>query len=303
MGNKEIVDLSPMHTALLDMLQWFHSKCVENGLRYYVVGGTMLGTIRHKGFIPWDDDIDVAMPRKDYDIFIKKFSSKATSQYSVEVPEKCNLDYTYVYAKLYNTQTTLVEHRRKIVKRGIYIDIFPLDGIGNSINEAYENYKKIYRLNRLHDTMVCAFRKERKWYKNISIFLGRIVSPLFISERMVNMKITKKCMKYDFDESEYVGNLVGNWGYKEIMPRSFFGIPKEYDFEGITVLGVEKPHEYLTSLYNDYMQLPPIEKRVSHHEHILNRIVCIQFYYYREDVVVECKSQLLNNICCWQVNQ
>ena len=76
------------------------------------------------------------------------------------------------------------------------------------------------------------------------------------------------CEQRDFDSSEYVGNLVGNWGIKEIMHRSFFGMPKAYVFESIKVLGVEKPHEYLKTLYNDYMVLPPMERRVSHHDYV-----------------------------------
>lgn len=115
---------------------------------------------------------------------------------------------------------------------------------------------------------VCAFRGNRKWYKNASIILGRMLSPLFVSERFINNKINRLCEQRNFDSSEYVGNLVGNWGIKEIMPRSFFGNPKEYTFEGITVLGVERPHEYLKSLYRDYMMLPPLEKRVSHHDYV-----------------------------------
>lgn len=255
-----------IHGKLLNMLQWFHEICVEHGLRYYVVGGTMLGTIRHNGFIPWDDDIDVAMPRKDYITFLEQF--KGNSIYRVEYPSFENKDYSYLYAKIYDTSTTLIEHRRFNVKRGIYIDVFPLDGIGNSNEEAQRNFSKIYKCNKLHDMIVCAFRNNRKWYKNLSIVFGRIVSPLLISERKLNMYINELCKQNDFDNSEYVGNLIGNWGYKELMNRSFFGEPKEYKFEDIVVYGVEKPHEYLTSLYGDYMKLPPMEKRVSHHDNI-----------------------------------
>lgn len=255
-----------VHSVLLEILEWYHKVCVQNNLRYYVIGGTMLGAVRHKGFIPWDDDIDVAMPRKDYMRFVQEYS-KSCSPYIVEYPNDTNLDYPYTAAKIYDTRTTLVERKRRNVKRGIYIDVFPLDGIGETRDIAYHNYKRIYRAIHLHDMISCAFRENRKWYKNLSIVLGRVVSPLFFSERKINNYISNLCRQRDFDTTEYVGNLIGNWGYKEIMHRSFFGDPVEYPFENIIVYGVEKPHEYLQSLYNDYMKLPPVEKQVSHHDY------------------------------------
>ncbi len=256
-----------VHPILLEMLAWFHEQCVANNFRYYVIGGTMLGAVRHKGFIPWDDDIDVAMPRKDYTKFIEKYSSEFHSPYMVEYPHETNKDYLYTSSKIYDTRTTLVERKRKNVKRGIYIDLFPLDGIGDTQEMAIHNYRKIYKLMRLHNMVSCAFRDNRRWYKNLSIVLGRLISPLFFSERKLNYCINHLCAQRDFDNTKYVGNLIGNWGYKEIMPRSYFGSPVIYEFEGIKVYGVEKPHEYLLSLYNDYMKLPPVEKQVSHHDY------------------------------------
>jgi len=256
-----------IHDVLLRMLQWLHCRCEENGLRYYVIGGTMLGAIRHNGFIPWDDDIDIAMPRKDYVAFLEKYSNGLQHPYAVEYPNNDNKDYPYLYSKIYDTRTLLIENKRHLVKRGVFIDVFPLDGIGETYESAIANYARIYRKIHLHDMSVCAFSTNRKWYKNLSIILGRLMSPLFFTERYLNNKITNLCCQKDFDESQYVGNLVGNWGYREIMPREFFGMPTKYQFENITVYGVEKPHEYLIALYNDYMKLPPETKRISHHDY------------------------------------
>lgn len=243
--------IAKKHTILLKILNWFHDACTKANLRYYIVGGTMLGAVRHKGFIPWDDDIDVAMPRSDYNKFIELFGSVADSKYIVESPRADNLDYTYLCAKIYDTSTTLIERKRNPVKRGIYIDLFPLDGIGSNIEEANKNYREIANRINLYNTIVCDFRKGRSWYKNASILLGRFISPAFITERHLNSVINEKCSKRDFDEFSFVGNLVGNWGCKEIVPHSYFGTPQRYSFEGMTVYGVEKPHEYLTSLYGN----------------------------------------------------
>lgn len=266
MGNNNLL-LENMQHVLLDMLKWFHEQCIGNHLRYYVVGGTMLGAVRHNGFIPWDDDIDVAMPRKDYEEFIKIFS-KRNGRYHVESPNDDNKEYTYLYAKIYDTQTTLVEHQRTEIKRGVYIDVFPLDGIGNSYDDACLNFRKIFRSIRLHDMSVCAFRKNRKWYKNLSIILGRMICPIFVSERKLSKSIRKMSIARDFDQFEYVGNLVGNWGVKEIILRKYLGTPTLYAFEGIEVYGPEDYENYLTSIYGNWRQLPPKEKQISHHDFV-----------------------------------
>lgn len=124
--------MTEIQLKLLDMLKWFHEFCIENKLRYYALGGTMLGAIRHKGFIPWDDDIDVGMPREDYDKMIELVIDKQDEKYRLEKPLQ-NKDFVYQYCKLYDTSTTLVENTRYKTKRGVYLDIFPLDGIGLSL--------------------------------------------------------------------------------------------------------------------------------------------------------------------------
>lgn len=264
--SKDMNNLMSVHQVLLEMLQWFHKQCLENSLNYYVVGGTMLGTIRHKGFIPWDDDIDVAMPRKDYEQFIKLYSSTTNTKYLVEEPNDNNTDFIYLFAKLYDTDTTLTESTRSKIKRGVYIDIFPLDGIGDTLEEAKYNFSKVFKYIRLHDMIVCAYRKDRAWYKNVSIFFGHILSPLLLSERKLNYYIQKLCKTKDFYQSNYVANLVGNWGYKEIVKKEYLGTPTIYKFENIEIYGVENPHEYLSAIYGDYMTPPPVEKQKSHHD-------------------------------------
>ena len=253
---------------LLNMLSWFHNFCVENNLRYYMIGGTMLGAVRHKGFIPWDDDIDVAMPRKDYERFIELAKNAKNDRYVIESAQEDNLEYQYLYAKIYDTRTTLVENTRSKARRGVYIDVFPLDGIGNTNDEAKQNVKSIHNLIKFHLIITCDFRRGRKWHKSLAIVLGRLITPTFVKERRINNKINNLCKKYDFDESLYVGNICGNWWEKEIMPAKYFGTPKLYDFEEIKVFGVESPAEYLTSLYGDFMRLPPKEKRKSHHDFV-----------------------------------
>ncbi len=261
------LNLKDVQNKLLKMFRWFDTICKENGLNYYMLGGTMLGAVRHKGFIPWDDDIDVGMPREDYDKFIS-LTQNLKDTYIVEDACEDNKEYRFLFAKIFDKSTTLVENKRKLIKRGLYIDVFPLDGLG--INETQKNnhYKKVSKIVVIEDMITCAYRKERKWYKNFAVFIGRIISPLFIRERTNNYRFRKLASKYSFYDSNYVANFGGAWGIKEVMPKSYFGTPTLYEFEDLNVYGVENPDKYLANVYGDYMKLPPVEKRVTHHDYV-----------------------------------
>lgn len=254
---------------LVDMLAWYHDFCRYNNLRYYVTGGTMLGAVRHHGFIPWDDDIDVGMPRSDYEAFMNLTLNRKFSHYVVETARMGNKDFIYPFTKLYDTRTTLIENARNPIKRGLYIDIFPLDGIGNTIEEAEKNYKPIYNKINLLSAITCTYERRRKWYKNVAIAIGRLIPHIVVEPRKLLSNIDDLCCVHDFDEYQIVGNLVSTWNYKELMPKKFYGIPCEYRFESLRVYGVEQFDNYLQHLYGDYMILPPMDKRVSHHNYLL----------------------------------
>ena len=249
------------------MLKWFHEFCKNNDIRYFAIGGTILGAVRHQGFIPWDDDIDIGMPRSDYIKLIDIMRKKTDSQYVLESPLQ-NIDFVYSYSKLYDTSTTLIENTRKGVKRGIYLDIFPLDGIGNSLKESVRNFKKIDFRNNLLSSRVCALNHRRKWYKNMAIVMFSCLPKFILSKEKLIKSIENLCLKNNYDSSKYVGNLVGNWHEKEIMPKECFGEPKLYKFENLEIFGPENYDAYLQNLYGDYMKLPPKEKQVSHHDYI-----------------------------------
>ena len=257
-------ELDELKSKLLDILEWFHNFCKEHGLRYYALGGTMLGAARHNGFIPWDDDVDVGMLRKDYEKLAELLDG-AEGKYRLETPHTKAKDYYYAFSKLYDTETTLIENSKYKIKRGIYLDIFPLDGIGNSEEEYRENYKRIDKLNNLLMLKVAGFRKGRSFYKNLGVALFRLVP---LSPKKLLYKLDKACAEIDYDEAAYCGNLVGAWGVREIVPKDVMGKPTIYPFEHLEICGVEKPDEYLTSLYGNWRQLPPKEKQVSHHDFI-----------------------------------
>lgn len=252
---------------LLNMLKWFHAFCKEHGLRYYALGGTMLGAVRHKGFIPWDDDVDLGMPRGDYEKLID-LTRDLKGKYLLESPKQGKKDFVYAYCKLYDTSTTLIENTRYKTKRGVYLDIFPLDGIGNTIEESYSNFKKIDRKLNFISAKVCAFNKNRKFYKNCAILVGRCIPEFIFGWRKEIKKVNELCASRSFDDYKFAGNLLGNWHYKEIVPQDCFGEPDELDFEDMKICVPHDYDKYLTNVYGDYMTPPPAEKQKSHHDYI-----------------------------------
>ena len=254
-----------MQEKLVPMLKAFHEFCVKHGLRYYISGGTCLGAVRHQGFIPWDDDIDVGMPRVDYNRFIElSKTEKLAEHYVVEKPLD-NEDYVYAFIKIYDTTTTLVENTANRLKRGVFLDVFPLDGAGNSLQESKKSYKKVnMQVNFLY-AKVCAIRATRKFYKNAIIAVFRLLP---ISKKGLIKKIIRLSEQKSYDDYDWIINYVGGSGMGECLKKQHFGEPKLYNFEGLQVYGPNDADAYLTNLYGDYMKLPPEDKRVTNHDFI-----------------------------------
>lgn len=254
---------------LVDMLAWFHNYCSKNGLRYYVLGGTMLGAMRHGGFIPWDDDIDVGMPRDDMNRLEELLKATPDERYVLETPNTENKDYRYAFSKLYDTHTTLIENTGCKLIRGIYVDIFPLDGIGNDLEESRKNYGRIHRLHNLLLARTCGIRSGRSPLKNAAVIMFKCIPNCVVSDKRLLKRLADICSERKWDECSYGGNLVGAWRFREVMPRTVMGTPTLYKFETLMVYGAENADEYLTNLYGNWRELPPVEKRITHHDYIM----------------------------------
>lgn len=248
------------------ILNEFIAVCQRYDLRYYVIGGTLLGTVRHKGFIPWDDDIDVAMPRKDYEKF-EKIAPKSLPRHLFFQTRKSDPEYFYSFGKIRNSNTTFIETacRNKRINQGIYIDVFPLD---------------YYPENRIKQTLIdfmnlmfrFRFKKEIaiSSYKKSSV-LGRIIDSVGSNTMMVFMPTVslayelRKKMHTKCQNSLLWANYGGAWGRKEIVPISWYGKGKKMKFENTAVIVPDRYDLWLKRVYGDYMKLPPVEKRVTHH--------------------------------------
>lgn len=259
--------MNDLQEKLLIMMKWLHDFISSHHLKYYICGGTLLGAIRHKGFIPWDDDIDIFMPRDDYEQLCELLKDPI-EHYVIETLDSNNKDFLYTFAKFYDTNTTMVETLKKNIKRGVYIDIFPLDGLGNTFEEAKKYYKAIDKKNMFLTTRLCKYRKGRKWYKNMLVFLCRAIPPIFVNDRSLCKKINELNKKRRFDDYQFFGVNMSAYRFRAIYNKELLGTPTDYTFEGITLWGPQNYDEYLTHTYGKWRELPPENKRKSTHSFI-----------------------------------
>ena len=252
-------DLKRIQEIELEMLRNFHTLCTTNNLSYYIVGGTLLGAIRHGGFIPWDDDIDIAMPRDDYEKFINIYSKEMPSFLEVK-SNPLNLDIVQIVNK-----NTLIELGKQ--KQGVFIDIFPIDGA-----PAPGLSQKLFSWNILFYRMLCKLsvldileERDRGRIENLVVSIAKIIYlPKILNTDSLLKKLGKKTQKYSLKDSLYSGVILGRYREKELLPTKVWGMPKEICFESIKVYAPSDSHSYLTSLYGDYMKLPPENMRISH---------------------------------------
>lgn len=245
----------------LDMLIELHEFMKKHQLRYYLIGGSMLGAIRHKGFIPWDDDIDIGMPRVDFERLLL-LSEKLPEPLQLKFFRNNEL-YIYNFAKIENKNTILIETDIKHlnIKSGIYIDIFPIDGVPNNKIIRKIHLIKIKLLFLLRNICCADSKKKRRLLKQSMVIL---IQNIF-SFKFIIKELDKHMRKYSFEESKIIANYSGSWGEREIMPKSYMGDPVLYKFEKYNFFGVAQPDKYLKNVYGNYMELPEEEKRTSHH--------------------------------------
>lgn len=265
-------ELKQIQKMLTEILKVFHDFCVEHSLQYYALGGTALGAARHQGFIPWDDDIDVGMPRPDYERFIELFNKKNTSnRYILETPYSADPHFPYPYSKIYDTQTTLIENLRYPIKRGIFLDVFPLDGAGKDVDEAKKIVKKIMFLSTVRKMIVCAPSFKRGIRRNALLILAKpLATVLGLKIKTLRLKIDRESQKEDYKSSILISNFLGQSGMKGLLPKEYWGTPTLLQFENIKIFCPEQIDHYLISLYGDWRTPPPKEKQITHHDYTLD---------------------------------
>ena len=242
-----------------EILQFVHDFCVDNNIYYSLTYGTLIGAIRHKGFIPWDDDIDVCMPRPDYDKFLQLFS-KEKSQYRV-VSFENDANVPFPYAKVIDTNTLLIEFSNSKNEIGINIDIFPIDGI--PVNSGILALQIFYR--KLLDFKVVKISAKRKFFKNFVLLLGKIVL-IVLSSKTIIKKMVKNAQSFPYEEADFITGISYGSNEDTPVPKSLFQDRELVDFEGRRFFVMSGYDAYLQSIYGDYMQFPPPDQCVSTHQ-------------------------------------
>ena len=245
------------------ILKKFRSFCEENNITYYLAHGTLLGALRYKGFIPWDDDVDVLVPRSDYNRLLSIFEDDG--QYRLFSPER-NEDYRFPYAKLSDVTTSKQENGIDSgVALGLDIDIFPLDAWDDDLEEAEKEAKRIGRW------MNCLGLSKRTGLsflspiKRIVVWVMMLFCKMFGSRYYIK-KICRESFKPHQTGKKYLGCKAWCvYGKKGILPADIFRDTVQVEFEGESFPAPIGYDAYLRSFYGDYMPEPPEEKRKTHH--------------------------------------
>jgi lipopolysaccharide cholinephosphotransferase len=252
----------------IDILKYIKDICEENDLRYYLAYGTLIGAIRHKGFIPWDDDIDIYMPRMDFMKLLKICSNNPDERYSL-ISLYNNKKYNAPLAKMFDNETFLIQNHsfKERTQIGVYVDIFVLDGVPKDRSD-YDQF-----VERLQSLRVKWFRGIRKCFcpneKRIISLLKYILNTPYriIGVRNYLERMDKFIRKYDYDQSLFVGNLDFGDLDRNYIPKDFFGQGIALTFEGEKFIAPKEYDKILRLQYGDYMVLPPKEQQVSNHNY------------------------------------
>lgn len=263
------ISLEEQKQLQLEMLKEVKRICNKNNINYFLGGGTLLGAIRHQGYIPWDDDIDIMLPRQDYKKLLHIFNQETNKQYKLLSYENTE-DYYYPFAKIVHLKTKLVENEcREIKDLGIFIDVFPIDFLPNNnkkVKNIFKKYKKVFR------TIIMMYKA-----KNIGkvttdkkkLIMKKILLPI-MEKYKLHTKILKRIdnLTDKYNNTARVACISGLYEEREIMPSSYisdFTLAKFEDEEYKVPIGYD---EYLTKHYGNYMELPPKEKQISSHDFI-----------------------------------
>ena len=246
----------------IQILHYVDDFCKKNDIKYSLAYGTLLGAVRHKGFIPWDDDIDIMMVRKDYDRFIAEFSKDSNSLFSVASYET-DKNFRYALAKVVCNST--IKDELGYTKYGFGIDLFPIDKIPKDIVKARHLISSLGRCWDLFMLKRMKWRKGRNVLKNIIMLLSTPIVFL-IPYSLIHKRIKHQTERYYSLDDYNLGCPFSPYGVKEIMEKDIFTEVETLPFEEETFCCLKKYNKYLTNIYGDYMQLPPEEKRITHHD-------------------------------------
>lgn len=265
------IELKKLQNTLLIIMDEIDRLCRLHNFKYSLFAGSLIGAIRHNGIIPWDDDIDICMPREDYNAFLETCKKELKKEFSVTSIETKS-EYGYGFSKITLCGT-------KIKQNGLYkgnnifqlwVDIFPYDCIPNSkIKQKIQNYKNYFLVKLLEERYDGIYGK--KTFIKIVIYSIFHIINFIIPSHILKEKLVNNMTKYNKDDAKEITCLSSPYKYeREILPASFFDKLSDYNFCGRKYLGFSNYDFYLTKIYGDYMKLPPENKRHTHNLEIID---------------------------------
>ena len=267
---QKVTDVSEIQQMELGIMEYIHEVCQKIGVKYFLAYGSLIGAVRHKGFIPWDDDMDICMLREDYEKLQDYLIANPDERYEV-MSYKNNLNYVYPFMKVQDNHTYLLEEDVRIDSNmGIYVDIFPVDGYEDDADFKNKMTKLIKKRQ-----LSCYTFKGITNTKSLLNSLIRYVSVVIFYFTNMNKyveqidELAKSRAVADYEQVDY---LIYKDMNKPVWKREWLEQVIVGTFEGEEFMIPKHYHEILTSDYGDYMQLPPLEQRVSHHDFKLWKI-------------------------------
>lgn len=253
-------DLKGLHNCLLNLMIEINDICEKHNIKYTLMGGSLIGAIRHNGFIPWDDDMDIGMLYDDYMKFIDVLSNLHHPWITFD--HAFSKDYEEQFMKVYDSRTTLKEAKSYRIK-GVFVDVFPIIPIGNTLRSAkrrfyYDNVLKMSRYNKTNNSK--SSKSKMLVYKLVGLFHS--TNGLTKKIQKIRKKLSlKKDYKFYSDPD---GAVVG------IVDKDCFAEFIMHKFENTELMIIKNYDKYLTHIFGDYMKLPPKEKQVPGHFEILD---------------------------------
>ena len=260
---KEI--LNKLQNGAFEILKQVDEICRKNDIKYSLSSGSLLGAVRHKGFIPWDDDMDISMTKENYDKFIdvcvKQFDGISLLHYTTRD------NPTVLWAKVKKDGTVLIDKyfEKEEINYGINIDVFPVYRVRDK-----KSVKRRYRIKAsIFNVMHCAtskeYVKEKRGLKRIGVALLRMVALLLGRKRVCKMDEKFLLKEHKKGGSLTTADVISK---KKFMPYSIFEEYTDYEFNGVKFMGIKDADTYLKTVYGNYMELPPEDKRITHIEHV-----------------------------------
>ena len=252
---RQITDINELRQIQMGILDNVHRFCEAHGLTYFLSSGTLIGAVRHKGYIPWDDDIDIYMPRKDYEQFLQIYSDE-TGRYRAINPQT-ESHYYYTFVKVVDQKTRMVEKETEGFEIGVYMDIFPVDYVTDDLAEREQVFKKkklLYKIRRCKISNSNPLQSKLAYwvYKNWPISVKQLENRI------------RKLIVLNHPTNTVCNMTEAGPKLKGCFPAEDIASAVDIEFEGKMYKTMIGYRDYLERTYGDYMTLPPVEQRVTH---------------------------------------